>query len=124
MRIGICALAALGAAVAAGPVRAQSGASTILGGPPPSAIRQVPVDTTRLVVAPTLASSQNTFSFVSLFRRITIPGASSTRGISPLPSPGSFPSYRSGRMVGTPPYQLGDPKAAKHPFQPVLPVLP
>ena len=33
-------------------------------------------------------------------------------------------TYSDFKLVGTPPYQLGNPKAAKHPLQPVLPVIP
>jgi hypothetical protein len=125
MRIGVCAGAVLCAAAAVGPARAQSGASTILGGPPPSAIRQVPIDTSKLVVAPSMTTSQSAFSLTGIFRRITSPGLPTSQGVSALPSPSSFPStrYPSGKMVGTPPYQLGNPQAARFPFLPVIPIL-
>ncbi len=121
MRVGVWAAVALCAAAAAAPARAQSPA-TLLGGPPPSAITFQPIDMTNVVVAPSLLPKTSRFSFANIFRRITSVG-STTPGVSALPDPSTFPTYPSGQMVGTPPYKLGDPKAAKHPFQPVLPVL-
>jgi hypothetical protein len=110
-------------AVAAGQARAQSGASTILGGPPPSAMQFKPIDMSNVVVAPAMSAQQTRFNFSNILRKLTFSGSPSTRGISPLPPASSFPTYPSGKMVGAPPYQLGDPKAAKHPFQPVMPIL-
>jgi hypothetical protein len=70
-----------------------------------------------------MPAQQMRFNFSTLLRKLTFTGSPTTRGISPLPSPSSFPTYSSGKMVGTPPFQLGDPKAAKHPIQPVLPIM-
>jgi hypothetical protein len=124
MRIGVCAAAVLGVAMAAGSARAQIGsASTILGGPPPSMIQNKPIDMTHLVATPSMATTQSNFSLASLFRKLTTPGATPTQGTSSLPSPASFPTYSNAKMVGTPPYQLGNPMAARFPFLPVIPIL-
>jgi len=123
MRVSVWAAAALCAAALAAPARAQSGASTILGGPPPSAIQFKAIDTSKLVVAPAMSAQQGRFNFGTLLRKMTFTSSPGTRGMSPLPSPSSFPTYQSGKMVGAPPYQLGDSRAAKFPIQPVMPIL-
>ena len=123
MRIGVWAGVLVAAVAAAAPARAQNNPfATALGGPPPSAMQFRPIDMTNVVVAPQMPTQQNRFNFSSIFRKLTF-SASPNRGVSQLPSPSSFPTYQNGKMVGAPPYQLGDPKAAKHPFQPVLPIL-
>jgi hypothetical protein len=126
MRFGIWAAAAVYAVWAAGPAHAQMGNqwSTALGGPPPSAIVQKPVDLSH-VMAPTpgIAAQQNRFNFTALFSKLSIPSFPVKRGVSALPSPSSFPTYPNYKMVGQPPYQLGDPRAATRPFQPVLPII-
>jgi hypothetical protein len=122
MRKGVWAAVVLCAA-AAGQARAQSGASTILGGPAPSEMKMVPIDMSNLVVAPTLTAQTQRFNFSTLLRKLTFTGSPTTTGVSPLPSPSSFPTYPNGKMVGAPPYKLGDPRAAKFPFQPVPPIL-
>ncbi len=123
MRIGICAGAALCMALACRSARAQSGGSTVLGGAAPTALQFKPIDMTNVVVAPSLTTSQNPFSFGNIFRRLTIPGGTPLQGVSALPSPSSFPTYTNARMVGTPPYQIGNPMAARFPFLPVIPIL-
>jgi hypothetical protein len=102
------------AVLSAGTARAQ----TLLGGPAPSALTFQPIDMKNVVVAAQMPTQQSKFNFANMFRRMTIPGLRQT-GVSPLPSPSSFPTYANGKMVGTPPFQIGDPKAAK--FQPVPP---
>jgi hypothetical protein len=123
MRIGVCAAAALGVAMATGSARAQSSFATVLGGPPTSAIQNKPIDMSNLVVAPNMATNQSNFSFSSIFRHLSITGAKPIQGVSALPKPSSFPTYPNGQMVGTPPYQLGAPAAARFPFLPVIPIL-
>jgi hypothetical protein len=83
----------------------------------------VPIDMSNLVVAPSMTTTQSRFSFAGIFRRLTTPGAQPLQGVSPLPSPSSFPTYPNATMVGTPPYQLGNPAAARFPFLPVIPIL-
>jgi hypothetical protein len=122
MRNGVWAVIVL-CAVAASQARAQSGASTILGGPPPGDIQFKPIDMGNLVVAPSMTGTTQRFNFSSLLRKLTFTGSPTTTGISPLPSPSSFPTYPNAKLVGTPPYQLGDPRAAKYPFKPVPPIL-
>jgi hypothetical protein len=114
MRYGVWAAMVLCATLAAGPARAQ----TALGGVDPATMKFQPIDMKNVVVAAPMPTQQNRFNFFNMFRRMTVPGSRQT-GVSPLPSPSSFPSYSSGKMVGTPPFQIGDPKAAK--FQPVPP---
>jgi hypothetical protein len=123
MRIGVWAAVALCAA-AAGQARAQSGASTILGGPPPSAITFKPIDMSNLVATPAMSAQQTRFNFSAILRKLTFTGSPTTLGVSPLPSPGSFPStkFPSAKMVGTPPQLIGNPNLSKSPFQPVMPV--
>jgi hypothetical protein len=70
-----------------------------------------------------MSAQTQRFNFSTLLRRLTFTGSPTTKGVSPLPSPSSFPTYPNGKMVGAPPYQLGDPKAAKHPFQPTMPIM-
>ncbi|HEY1375240.1 MAG TPA: hypothetical protein VGF55_00510 [Gemmataceae bacterium] len=125
MRVGVWVAAAVGLAAAAAPARAQTPFATVLGGPPPSAIQQVPIDMSNVVVAPSLPDRQSRFNFSAILRRLTPSGFPTLTGVSPLPAPGTFPStkYPSAKMVGAPPYQLGDPRAAKFPFQPVMPIL-
>jgi hypothetical protein len=123
MRFGVCAVAVLGIAVLAAPARAQNSFATVLGGPPPSAIQNKPIDMSNMVVAPSMSTSRSNFSFSSIFRHLSITGAKPVQGVSALPSPSSFPTYPNARMVGTPPYQLGNPMAARFPFLPVMPIL-
>jgi hypothetical protein len=125
MRIGVLAATAICAIAATGTARAQSGASTILGGAAPSSIQFKPIDMSSVVATPTLTTQNSNFSFSTLLRRFSIPGLPAKQGISPLPAPSTFPStsYTNAKMVGTPPYQLGDPRAARFPFLPVIPVL-
>ncbi len=125
MRIGVWGAAAICAVVAIGPVRAQSAASTILGGPSPASIQFKPIDMSSVVATPNLPTQNTSFNFANMLRRFTLPGVTTNQGVSPLPPPSSFPStsYPNAQMVGTPPYQLGDPKAARFPFLPVIPVL-
>jgi hypothetical protein len=112
-------------AAGAGQARAQSGASTILGGPAPSDITFKPIDTSNLVVAPTMSATTSRFSFGNLLRRLSFTGGPTVKGVSPLPAPSSFPSTRfpSAKMVGAPPSLIGDPNLSKSPFQPVMPIM-
>jgi hypothetical protein len=122
MRVGVCAAAVFCAVVVAGTARAQAPANqfvTALGGPSPSALQFKPIDMKNLVVAPP-NPSQSGFSMASMFRRLPFTGRTSQFGVSNLPAPSSFPTYPNGKMVGTPPYQLGDPKASKFPYIPFL----
>jgi hypothetical protein len=121
MRVAVWAAAVVVGVAIAAPARAQN-FSTALGGPPPSAMQFKPVDMSNLIVAPAMPAQQGRFNFSTMIRKLTSFGTP-TRGVSPLPSPSSFPTYQSWKMIGTPPYQLGDPKAAKHPFTPVMPIL-
>jgi hypothetical protein len=126
MRFGVWATAVVCAAWAAGPAHAQMGsASTILGGPPPSAIVQRPIDMSH-VIAPTtgMSAQQSRFNFSSIFSKLVMPTYPIKRGISPLPPPSAFPTFPDFKMVGKPPYQLGDQRAAKNPFQPLPPIIP
>ena len=66
----------------------------------------------------------NRFNFTALFSKLIVPNYPPTFGVSPLPAPSSFPTYPNFRMVGKPPYQLGNPNAARNPIQPVAPVIP
>src|SRR5262245_2923766 len=126
MRILVWAVTACCAIGVAGSARAQTGsASTILGGPPPSAIQFRQIDLTNVVTPSTaISAQQNRFNFSALFSKLSTPSYPVKNGVSPLPSPSMFPSFPSFKMVGTPPYQLGNPKAAKNPFQPVPPLIP
>jgi hypothetical protein len=125
MRVGVWAAVALCVA-AAGQARAQSGglSTTPLGGPPPSAVQFKPIDMSNVVVAPAMSAQQTRFNFSAILRKLSFSTGPTTLGSSPIPIPSSFPStqYPSGKMVGAPPYQLGDPRAARHPFQPVAPI--
>jgi hypothetical protein len=122
MRIGVWALAVVGVAVVCGQGRAQSNLTTTpLGGPSPTTIQNVPINVSKLSVAPAMVPSTSNFSFAGFFRRFSIPGTTPTQGISPLPGPSSFPKYPSAKMIGTPPTLLGDPKSAS-PFQPMKPI--
>jgi hypothetical protein len=123
MRIGVWAAVALCAA-AAGEARAQSGASTILGGAPPSSITFKPIDMSNLIVAPAMSAQQTHFNFSTVLRKLTFTNGPTTLGVSPLPSPSSFPSTRfpTAKMVGTPPQLIGNPNLSKSPFQPVMPI--
>src|SRR5262249_8379334 len=124
MRVGVWAAEILCAAAIAGPTRAQDNPfATVLGGPPPSHLTFKPRDISNLVVAPAMPAQQSRFNFSALIRKLTFTDSIKTRGVSPLPPPSAFPTYPDAKMIGTPPYQLGDPKAAKFPFQPVLPIL-
>jgi hypothetical protein len=124
MRVGVWAAVILCAAAIAAPARAQNNPfATALGGPPPANIQFKPIDMSNLVVAPAMPAQQSRFNFSALIRKLTFTSSPNTRGVSPLPPPSAFPTYPDAKMIGTPPYQLGDPKAAKHPFQPVLPIL-
>jgi hypothetical protein len=129
MRLGVYTAAVLCAAWAAGPAHAQTGTSftTALGGPPPSAIMQKPIDMTNVIApSPALGAQQSRFNFGALFNKLAVPSFPVVGGTSALPAPSTFPStsYTPFKMVGKPPYQLGDPRAAKYPFQPVLPIIP
>jgi hypothetical protein len=106
--------------VAAAPARAQSQASTLLGGVSPSAIVQKPIDMAN-VVAPATIPTQSRFSFTSLVRRLSFTSGRPTQAISPFPSPSSFPSFPSAKMAGKPPILIGDPNLSANPFQPVAP---
>lgn len=105
--------------------RAQSGASTILGGPPPSAIQFKPIDMNTVVVTPNLPAQPGRFNFSSIFRRLPIPGFPTSRGVSPLPAPSTFPStkFPNAKMVGAPPRVIGDPNLSSNPFKPVMPIM-
>ena len=126
MRLGVWAVAAVCAAGAVGSARAQSlSPSTILGGPPPSAIVQKPIDMKNVIApSPAITAQQSRFNFSAIFNKLIMPGGPTKQGVSPYPNPSKYPSYKDFKMVGTPPYQLGDPKAAKHPFQPAMPIIP
>ena len=127
MRFGVWAVAGLCAAWVVGPARAQSvSPATIMGGPAPSSIVNKPIDLSSAVAVPGQPGMQSRFNFSALFRRFTIPGFPTTRGVSPLPPPSSFPStqYQNYKMVGTPPRPIGDPTTANSPIQPVMPVIP
>ncbi|MFO0810152.1 MAG: hypothetical protein U0746_16145 [Gemmataceae bacterium] len=116
--LGIVVLAAL-----AGRAPAQSSASTILGGASPQNLVNKPIDVSNVVVpTPAISAQQNRFNFSSLFSKLFLPGAQKVRGVSPLPSPSSFPTYKNYQMVGTPPFQLGGTKS--NPIQPAMPVIP
>jgi hypothetical protein len=123
MRNGVWAAVALCAA-AAGQARAQSGASTILGGAAPSSLTFKPIDMSNMVVAPGMSAQQTHFNFSSILRKLSFSNGPPTLGVSPLPSPGSFPStkFPSAKMVGAPPQLIGDPKRSQNPFQPVMPI--
>jgi len=116
MRYGVWAGIVVYATLAAGPARAQ----TALGGPAPSAITFQPIDMSNKVVNAPMPTQQSRFNFFNMFRRFSIPGRQTT-GVSPLPSPSSFPTYRNGKMVGTPPTMIGGPNGSNSPFQPVQP---
>jgi hypothetical protein len=105
---------------------AQSPA-TILGGVPPSAIQTKPIDT-RNVIAPTpaISAQQNRFNFSALFTKLAVPSYPIQRGMSPQPIPSSFPSmsYNPFKMVGKPPFLLGDPKKSAQPINVPTPFIP
>jgi hypothetical protein len=125
MRFGVWVAAGLCAVWAAAPARAQSSASTILGGASPTSLVFKPIDmSTAVMSAPAIQAQQGRFNFSTIFNKLSLPSPTKIRGTSALPSPSSFPTYPDFKMVGKPPYQLGDPKAAKHPIQPVLPIIP
>jgi hypothetical protein len=123
MRNGVWAAVTIWAIAATNPAHAQSSLNNPLGGPSPANIQFKPIDMSTVVATPSLATQNNTFSFSNLFHRLTVPGAKPLQGVSPLPSPSSFPTYPNAQMVGTPPYQLGNPAAARFPFLPVIPIL-
>ncbi len=125
MRYGVWAVAGLCALCASAPANAQSTSFASILGPPPSAIVQKPLDMSNVIApAPALAAQQNRFSFAALFNKLSIPGFPTRQGVSPFPAPSTFPSYPDFKLVGKPPYQLGDPKAAKSRFQPPVPLVP
>jgi hypothetical protein len=119
-------VAGLCAALAAGPARAQiNSPATILGGPSPSSLVFQPIDTSSAIKsAPGLQAMQNRFNFNSIFNKFTLPSFPLVSGTSALPSPSSYPKYPDFKYVGKPPYQLGDPKAARNAFQPIVPIIP
>lgn len=116
--LGVVALAAL-----AGRTPAQT-ASTILGGPSPRNVTLRPIDVSRTSVPmPAIAAVQNNrFNFTTMFSKLFVPSAQKVRGVSPLPSPSSFPSYKDFMLVGTPPYPIGTRTAS--PIQPMAPIVP
>jgi len=122
----LVAAAALGLAESAG---AQQQASSFFTGVPATQVRSVPLDTSRALIQHPAQSAltSNRFNFSALFRKTAPAGYPPTRGVSPLPSPSSFPStkYKNGRLVGTPPYPLawmfGN---GQKPLTPVAPIVP
>ena len=50
--------------------------------------------------------------FHALFSKLSMPSYPAKRGMSPIPTPSSFPSrnYNPFKMVGKPPFMIGDPK--------------
>lgn len=119
MILGVVAVAALAARAPA-----QSQAATILGGASPLNVQFQQVDTSRTTVpTPGLAATQgNRFNFSAIFNKLIVPSAQKVRGVSPLPSPSSFPKYQDFKLVGTPPFPLA-PRGGS-PIQPVAPVVP
>lgn len=111
----------------AGPAAAQVSPSTILGGPPPSAIVQKPINM-KNVIAPTpaISAQQNRFNFSSLFAKFPLPTFPGKRGLSPQPIPSTFPSssYNPFKLVGKPPVLLGDPRNSARPINVPTPIIP
>lgn len=119
MLFGVVALAAL-----TGRTPAQSQASTILGGANPQNLQQQQVDTSRTVapVPGRAATLGNRFNFSAIFNKLIVPSAQKVRGVSPLPSPNSFPKYQDFKLVGTPPFPLAPRNTS--PIQPMAPFVP
>lgn len=112
-----------------GSAAAQQPASSFFSGIPSARISNVPVDTSKALGQHPgqSALTSNRFDFSALFRRAPTLTFPTTRGVSALPPPSSFPStkYQSGKLVGTPPYPIKYMfGSGKSPIQPAVPFTP
>jgi hypothetical protein len=125
MRTGVWAAAVVCAVGVVSSAQAQGLSTTPLGGVPPSAIVNKPIDMSRVIAPmPALPAQQNRFNFSAIFNKRILPAFPSKRGVSPLPSPSTFPKYQDFKIVGAPPRFIGDPKMTSSPFKPVMPIIP
>jgi hypothetical protein len=127
--VRVWGLAGVAALALAGGSSAQQPASSFFTGVPASQIRNVQVDTSKALVGRPAQSAltSNRFDFTALFSRRIVPEFPTKRGVSPLPSPSSFPStkYQPFKLVGTPPYPLAYMFGGSNssPLQPVPPTV-
>ena len=70
MRFGVLAATVICAIAATGGARAQSGASTILGGAAPSSIQFKPIDMSSVVATPTFTTQKFEFQLLHLIAPI------------------------------------------------------
>lgn len=127
MRTSIGVLGGLALLALSGRAAAQTSASTILGGPSPTSIVSKPIDMSRVIAPrPALSAQQNRFSFSAIFSKLIVPSYPPKRGMSAMPLPSTFPSssYNPFKMVGKPPFLIGNPKKAPQSMTVPMPAIP
>jgi hypothetical protein len=111
-----------------GAASAQQPASSFFSGIPATQVKNIPLDTTRAVIQhPAQAAlTSNRFDFTTIFSKLSVPSFPTLHGVSPFPSPSSFPStkYQNGKLVGTPPFPIKYMFGDKSPITPVAPIVP
>jgi predicted Zn-dependent protease len=111
LMLGIFALAMCGVAAAQSANVPQGSFSSALTGIRPTDVQFKQIDTAALARAPvnTLQQTgQSRFSLTNFFRKMFMPTAKPTRGVSPLPDPQSVPGWQF-------------PNSPIKPVQPVIP---
>jgi len=111
LMLGVFSLAMCGVAAAQTANVPQGSFSSALTGIRPTDVQFKQIDTTGLLRAPVNTLQQtggSRFSLTNFFRKMFMPSASPTRGVSPLPDPQKVPGWQF----------------SNSPIKPVQPVIP